>query len=337
MKTRGTRRRRVLQCINLALVVVIGVWWWRFTPLPTVGAGRPPGYAARVLLQRSYATVSPEDEAGYKRLDLDHPTGWLSIFAEPVQTPGAYQRKRPPRPTTTRRTIVIQPLEPLDAEQKRLLPLLREYAQAFFQLPVRVAAPLRLDDVENDSRGSATPLNRGRQYLAKAIVDRILMPRVPSDAVAYFGVTGADLYAGRMNFVFGQGDFNRRVGVYSLGRYFPTFWNRKRSADSDKLALRRACQVLNHEIGHMFGLPHCVFYHCSMNGSNSLDESDTTPVEYCPLCHRKLLWNIGFDASQRYKDLRAFFHRHGLAEARWYDSRIAHWRKVTAAKKTAGS
>jgi bacterioferritin len=38
-------------------------------------------------------------------------------------------------------------------------------------------------------------------------------------------------------------------------------------------SLRRSCKVLAHEIGHMFGLSHCVFFHCLMNGSNSLAES----------------------------------------------------------------
>jgi hypothetical protein len=40
--------------------------------------------------------------------------------------------------------------------------------------------------------------------------------------------------------------------------------------------------------------------------------------------------DIGVVATPRYKDLQAFFQRHGLAEARWYDRRIAHWEKVVA-------
>jgi len=322
------KRRRALLYINLALAAGLLIWWWRFGPVPTIGNGQPPGYAARVLLQRTYATVSPADEADYKRLDLEHPTGWLGIFAEPVQTLEAYQHQRPTRPTAARRIIVIQPLGPLNAEQKRLLSALREYSQTFFQVPTRIAPALQLETFKIQARSSAADHRGGRQYSARAIIDRVLAPRLPPDAVAYFGVMGADLYANQMNFVFGQGDFKRRVGVYSVGRYFPAFWNRKRGLADDKLALRRACQVLNHEIGHMFGLPHCVFYHCSMNGSNSLAEADAAPVEYCPLCHRKLLWNIGFDATRRYEELQAFFHRHGLPEARWYDSRVAHWKQI---------
>ena len=86
----------------------------------------------------------------------------------------------------------------------------------------------------------------------------------------------------------------KKVGVYSLCRYYPEFWGGKSKAEDEVTGLRRACKVLNHETGHMFGITHCVFYHCSMNGSNSLSETDTAPIHFCPVCQRKLSWNIGF-------------------------------------------
>ncbi len=78
-----------------------------------------------------------------------------------------------------------------------------------------------------------------------------------------------------------------------------------------------------HEIGHVFGLPHCIDYLCVMNGSNSLDESDRQPLHLCPGCRRKLEWNRGFDIKARYRRLRAFYDRHGLArEAVWAAARL---------------
>lgn len=55
-----------------------------------------------------------------------------------------------------------------------------------------------------------------------------------------------------------------------------------------------------HETGHMFGLKHCIYYSCIMNGSNHLNENKDKPMELCPVCVRKLQENIQFDFLKRY-------------------------------------
>ena len=55
-----------------------------------------------------------------------------------------------------------------------------------------------------------------------------------------------------------------------------------------------------HEIGHMFGLKHCVYYECILNGSNGDFESDRFPDRtLCPICLTKLKLNIKFDIRER--------------------------------------
>jgi len=58
-----------------------------------------------------------------------------------------------------------------------------------------------------------------------------------------------------------------------------------------------------HEIGHMFGLKHCIFYDCVMNGSNHLEESKKRTFHECPVCLRKLQSAVGFNIVERYKAL----------------------------------
>lgn len=50
----------------------------------------------------------------------------------------------------------------------------------------------------------------------------------------------------------------------------------------------RFLQVMTHEVCHMFGLKHCIWMQCLMNGSNHLEESDRRPPHLCPVCLRKL-------------------------------------------------
>ena len=58
-----------------------------------------------------------------------------------------------------------------------------------------------------------------------------------------------------------------------------------------------------HEIGHMFGLKHCIYYKCIMNGSNNLAENLQKSSNLCAICLRKLQLNIGFSIFERYQSL----------------------------------
>jgi archaemetzincin len=58
-----------------------------------------------------------------------------------------------------------------------------------------------------------------------------------------------------------------------------------------------------HEIGHLFGMKHCTFYNCLLNGCNSFEEFDSKPIYMCPVCLRKLQSNIEFGFLEQYEAL----------------------------------
>ena len=89
------------------------------------------------------------------------------------------------------------------------------------------------------------------------------------------------------------------------------------------VAQRRASKVLTHEMGHMFGIYHCVFYECIMNGSNHLGETDARPMHLCPVCLRKLQLSTSFDLLKRDRSLLQFFATHALKPASdWMRRRV---------------
>lgn len=330
--TRPTKRRHVTKILLFLLLLAAGALW-HFSLPPSVGGGQADSVLARWVKNRIYAKVSPLDEQGYSRLTAQNANGWYSTRFEPIQSLEYYQSQHPMRPTSQRRTIVLQPIGEMTTEQQALLAQLKEYCEAFFQLPVRIESPLSLDLAKQwtrpgIARGTRPAVGTG-QYNAGKIVQHVLVPRLPQDAAAYLGITMADLWTGDLNYVFGLGSFEHRAGVYSLCRYYPQFWGRKSEVHNQTQILRRACLVLNHEAGHMFGLMHCVLYKCAMNGSNSLQDADSTPIDYCPVCSRKLLWNIGCDGTRRYRDLLRFYQQHGLLdEARWTTQRLMRWQQL---------
>ena len=56
------------------------------------------------------------------------------------------------------------------------------------------------------------------------------------------------------------------------------------------LYLRRVSLTASHEILHCFGLDHCVYYACAMQGTASMAEDTRQPPYFCPVCENKLAW-----------------------------------------------
>jgi archaemetzincin len=249
------------------------------------------------------------------------PGEWLDRFPETGTTFEEYTRSSPVGRTAQRGKIVLQPLGAFRDDERKLLETLREFTSAFFDCPVVLAPDLSLPD--KGRRARAEGGRRWTQHLTQVLLHEVLAPRLPGDAIAYLGVTMEDLYpAASWNFVFGEATLEERVGVYSLARYFPAFTGEEDTPAARKLALVRSLKVLSHEAGHMFSLHHCARFECLMNGSNSLDEMDRAPAHECPVCLKKLAWNLRFDVRARYDRLLALYRREGLGDlAAWVEAR----------------
>ena len=251
------------------------------------------------------------------------PHDWLAAHHEDGQTFDEFVRSRPNRPDKTRATLYLQPLGEFPKDRSPSLDRLREFAAAFFGMKVEVLPPVDISAVRLTTRKN--PYTRNRQILTDDVL-RFLKQRLAPDAFCLLGITMEDLYpAESWNFVFGQASRHERVGVYSFARYDPAFYGQGRGKDYEQLLLRRSCKVLAHETGHMFGLDHCIYFRCVLNGSNHLEESDARPMHLCPVCLHKLQWSIGFDVVKRYAALARFYRRAGIDdEARWTADRLKH-------------
>jgi archaemetzincin len=261
------------------------------------------------------------DAAGAAVEPLSAPEGqeWLAIHEECGQRFDDFVRTAV-RPPAGERTIYLQPVDTAGILSDTCLSALAAFAAAFFQLEVRVRPPLELDASSLVTR--AAPDTGTLQVYAGDILARLYAEK-PADAFCLLGITARDLYPHPIvSFAFGEASATCRVAVASVARYGPPFCEDAPGRQAGDMR-KRCCRVVAHEIGHMAGMAHCVFFRCLMNGSSSLAESDRRPLHLCPADLRKLQWLIGFDFAARYARLQEFWRAAGEgSEAAWAADRL---------------
>ncbi len=243
------------------------------------------------------------------------PSDWLAQHEEKGQTFEAYVASDPVRPDEKRDTLYILLLGRFSPARKKVVTLTAEFMSIYFGLPVSFADPVPLAEIPARAR-RVHPSWGVKQINASYILEEVLEPRVPDDAVALIAFTASDLWPGPgWNFVFGLASLWKRVGVWSIHRN----GDPAESEEAFALCLLRTLKTGTHETGHMLGMRHCIAYECNMNGSNHRAEADSQPLALCPECVRKIWWACGVDPLARYRKLEAFCRRHGLEkEADFY-------------------
>jgi len=249
--------------------------------------------------------------AGRKLLRLQtklappRPGDWLAGHRELGQTFDQYIAANPNRPNAQRTTIYLQPIGNFEGAQQRLLYDTVEMMRVFFGTRVETLEKMPLKVIP--PQAMRLPAGAyGPQILTGYVLNEVLKPQRPRDAVAVLALTTADLWPGEgWNFVFGQASLRERVGVWSVARFGDP------ALDYAK-TLRRTIATATHETGHMLGIPHCIAFECGMNGSNSLAESDGRRIGFCGECEQKIWWGCKVDPVKRHEALLDFMTRSGL-------------------------
>jgi archaemetzincin len=280
--------------------------------LDDIASSQPKKKKTAVSTENILFHPLPEPQAG----------DWLSMHEEPGQTLKQFLRSDRNNPSGKQNKIYLQPIEKFDKRNGPSLEMLKEFTKKYFSMPVVVLSTAEVDTNEYTSR--INPLSGNKQYYAPDILEYLDII-LPADAFCILAITMTDLYPDpSWNFVFGLASIKERVGVFSFARYFPAFYGDSTAGKNETNFLLRCCKILGHETGHMFGMLHCISYHCSMNGSNHLGEMDAQPIHLCPVCASKLQRSVGFNLMKRYKRLQQFYRISGLNnEATWMTRRIA--------------
>lgn len=265
------------------------------------------------------ALPSPED---FEPVPPPAPGDWLESHPEYGQTYAAFSHGYYHRPDAVRNRIYLQPIGLTLGDKKAFLAAIRKFTAAFFGLRTAVLPEISLDEVEARSRVNG---HTGQRQVRTGDIMKALKREIPADAFCVLGITMEDLYPGpSWNYVSGYSSYRGRTGVYSFFRFSAGFLGAGDTPDFRKGFLLRSEKLIAHEISHMFGLRHCIYYSCLMNGVNNTAELDSHPLRLCPVCLRKLQSAAGFDIKARYAALEALYREQAASEeASWTHKRLA--------------
>jgi len=178
------------------------------------------------------------------------------------------------------------------------------------------------------------PYTNQTQYLVPNLIahlKRLQRKRHNPHELFSIGVTMTDLYPRpQWNFVYGAASVDEGIGIYSFARFDPLFpdttLERPCTEEERVLILKRAVSTYLHEMMHLFGLEHCIYYLCLMNGANCENEMDQQLLYLCPICLKKMYILFGkqhFNIIRMYRSLLELSKKFAFhEEANWYENRL---------------
>ncbi len=149
-------------------------------------------------------------------------------------------------------------------------------------LAVGLAHPVMV--AERECSPSLAFSKERRQYSAVDLLSLLQDPPL-SPGMRRIGVTDVDLFLPVFAHVMGSAQLQGQVGIASVFRLRPEFQGDP--PDPHRLRLRILKEVL-HELGHTFGLVHCMVPWCAMSASLRPEHVDLKDPSYCDSCSEKL-------------------------------------------------
>ena len=98
-------------------------------------------------------------------------------------------------------------------------------------------------------------------------------------------LTDVDLYIPVLTFIFGEAQLNGKHSIVSVCRLHEEFYSER---TNEFLLNKRTIKEILHELGHNFGLKHCINWDCVMHSSTSIEEVDIKGGSYCKVCAEKI-------------------------------------------------
>ncbi len=108
-------------------------------------------------------------------------------------------------------------------------------------------------------------------------------PAEPDEKVCL--IVPYDLFIPILTFVFGEAHLNGNYSIVSIYRLKESFYGKE---CNEALLKKRLLKEIVHELGHTFGLTHCIDNKCVMFNSYNVNDTDAKFEYFCDSCFEKL-------------------------------------------------
>ena len=122
------------------------------------------------------------------------------------------------------------------------------------------------------------------QYNANAIISILQPDDISENKIV--GITDLDLFIPVLSYIFGQAYLGGSAALISGYRLQNSRYG---LPDDQQVYEQRLLKCILHELGHTFGLRHCLHPGCIMISSTYVEEMDQKTDRFCRDCHKELL------------------------------------------------
>lgn len=165
---------------------------------------------------------------------------------------------------------------PLKFENKNLLKLLESNLKRL----IGVESFTKKIEINFESQYSG----ERKQYYSTGILSEVIKKTDEIQGKIII-LTEVDIYVPVLTFVFGEAQLNGKHSIISICRLHNEFYGMK---GNNELLYERTQKEVLHELGHNFGLIHCIDWDCVMHSSNNIEEVDLKGDYYCSDCYNEI-------------------------------------------------
>ena len=152
--------------------------------------------------------------------------------------------------------------------------LIKELSKRFSSSIHVIDIELNMDDYFSIER---------KQYFSTQIIAEMIKLTNNYDGKVVL-ITDVDIYVPALTFIFGEAQLNGKHSILSVCRLHEIFYS---GIANENLLLERTIKEFLHELGHNYGLRHCIDWDCVMHASHGIEEVDIKGLNSCSKCRAK--------------------------------------------------